>query len=257
VTAAELRSTQEGNSTVGILDRLSRLLRANVHAAIDKAEDPEKMLDQLVRDTEAGRAAGQQKLVAVMTERNRIAAEAANEERIARKALNQAETAAKKGNDNLAREALRRRHDAIEATEVYAQQAEAQQLMVERLKTQLSHVDTKLRRMRQERDSLVARARIADAQSAFADASKQISIQNIESEFARMARQVRRQEAYAGASIEMYEDSLEGRLDALEDEEIEAQLASIKERLDILPEASPKSRMASIPADLCRDGFDT
>jgi phage shock protein A len=233
---------------MGILDRLSRLLRANVHAAIDKAEDPEKMIDQLIRDAESGREEGQKKLVLVMAERNRIAAEAANEEKIARKAMSQAEAAAKKGNDDLAREALRRRRDAVDAAEVYAQQAEAQQLMVERLKTQLSHVDTKLRRMRQERDSLVARKRIADAQQTFADAAKQISHQGIDSEYARMARRIRQDESIAEASMELYTDSLGGRLDALEDEQIEAQLATIKERLDDEPDLLPGPNVTPIDA---------
>ncbi len=217
---------------MGILDRLSRLLRANVHAAIDKAEDPEKMFDQLIREAESAREAGHQQLVAITAERNRISAEAANEEKIARKSLSQAEAAARKGYDDLAREALRRRHDALEAAEVYSQQAEAQQLMVERLKSQLNHVDTKIRRMRQERDSLVARKRAADAQKTFADAARQVSIQSIDSEFGRQARRIRQEEALAAASMELYADSLEGRLDLLEDEQIEAQLATIKLRVE-------------------------
>jgi phage shock protein A len=206
------------------------------------------MIDQLIRDAEAGRAEGQKKLVLVMAERNRIAAEAASEEKIARKAMSQAEAAAQKGNDDLAREALRRRRDAIEAAEVYSQQAEAQQLMVERLKTQLAHVDTKLRRMRQERDSLVARKRIADAQRTFADAAKQASLQGIDSEYARMARRIRQEESIAEASIELYADSLAGRLDALEDEAIEAQLATIKERLDNGPGILPGPNVTPIDA---------
>jgi phage shock protein A len=186
--------------------------------------------------------------VAVMAERNRIAAEAANEEKIARKSLSQAEAAARKGLDDLAREALRRRRDALEAAEVYSQQAEAQQVMVERLKTQLSHVDTKIRRMRQERDSLVGRKRIADAQKTFADAARQVSIQSINSEFDRQARRVRQDESIAEASMELYADSLEGSLDALEDEQIEAQLASIKLQLESGEDALPDKR--PIPIDV-------
>jgi phage shock protein A len=206
------------------------LLRANVHAAIDKAEDPEKMLDQLIRDAEAGRRAGQEQLVTIIAERNRIAAEATHEEKLAHKALAQAETAVRKGNDDQAREALRRRHDAVEAANLYAQQAEAQQLIVERLKTQLSQMDAKLRRMRQERDSLVARKRMADAQIAMSNAARHISGFELDGEYARLSRSVRHSEAIAAASLEMYVDTLEGRLDALEDEQIETQLLSIKEQ---------------------------
>jgi phage shock protein A len=215
---------------MAIFDRLSMLLRANVHAAIDKAEDPEKMLDQLIRDAEAGRRAGQEQLVAIIAERNRIAAEATHEEKLARKALTQAETAVRRGNDDMAREALRRRHDAVEAANLYAQQAEAQQLIVERLKMQLSQMDSKLRRMRQERDGLVARKRMADAQLAMSNAARQVSGLDLDSEYARLSRSVRRSEAVAAASLEMYVDTLEGRLDALEDEQIETQLLSLKEQ---------------------------
>lgn len=213
---------------MAILDRLSLLLRANVHAAVDRAEDPEKMLDQLIRDAEAGRQAGQRQLVEVVTQRNRIAAEAAHEEKLARKALAQAETAVRNGNDELAREALRRRHDAVEAAALYSQQAEAQQLMVDRLKTQLGQVDTKLRRMRQERTSLVARKRAADAQTAVATVALKMGEVSVEGELTRMGRRVRQSEAIAAASLEMYSDSLSGRLDAFEDERVEAQLMALK-----------------------------
>lgn len=215
---------------MAILDRLSLLLRANVHAAIDRAEDPATMLDQLIRDAEAGRQAGQQQLLTVIAERNRLAGEAAHEEKIARKAMTQAESAVRNRNDELAREALRRRNDAIEAASLYTQQADAQQLMVERLKTQLAQIDTKLRRMRQERTTLVSRKRVADAQSAVASAAQQIARLDVDGEFRRASRNVVHAEALAFASMEMYADTLSGRLDALEDEQVEAQLLAIKER---------------------------
>lgn len=215
---------------MAILDRLSLLLRANVHAAIDRAEDPATMLDQLIRDVEAGRQAGQQQLLTVIAERNRLAAEAAHEEKIACKAMTQAESAVRSRNDELAREMLRRRRDAMEAVSVYTQQADAQQLMVERLRTQLTQIDTKLRRMRQERQSLVSRKRVADAQSAVASAAQQIARIDVDGEFQRVSRTVRHSEALALASIEVYADTLSGRLDALEDEQVEAQLLAIKER---------------------------
>lgn len=221
-------SLRESSTHMAILDRLSFLLRANVHAAVDRAEDPEKVFDQLIRDAEAGRQAGQQQLVEIVTQRNRIAAEAALEEKIARKALAQAETAVRNGNDELAREALRRRHDAIEAAGLYSQQAEAQQLMVDRLRTQLGQIDTKLRRMRQERTSLVARQRAAEAQTAMATAAIKIGEVNVEGELARMGRRVRQSEATAAASLEVYSDTLSGRLDAFEDERVEAQLLALK-----------------------------
>ncbi len=240
---------------MGIFDRLSRLLRANVHAALDGAEDPEKMIDLLIRDAESGRVAGRQQLVAVIAERNRISAEADSEEKVAVKAQRQAEAAARKGDDELAREALRRRKDALEAAEIFSQQAESQQIMVERLKSQLSLVDDKMRRMYQERDRLVAQKRIADAQVVLAETAGKISISSIDSEFGRMTRKVREEEARAQASIEVHleMDSLEGRLDALEDEGIEEELRALKELVGKTPEVATQNLYSIGPVDSTND----
>ena len=121
--------------------------------------------------------------------------------------------------------------------------------MVERLKSQLSHLDVKIRRMRQERESLVARKRIADAQKTFAEAARQVSIESIEGEFARQARRIRQEESIAAATVELYADSLEGSLDALEDEQIEAQLVSLKLQIGSGGEALPDGAQA-IPIDV-------
>ena len=143
-----------------IFDRLSLLLRANVNAAIDKAEDPATVLDQLIRDAESVRRAAEQQLLVAIAERNRIGAEAAHEENQAQRAMAIAESAVRNGEDERARGAFRRRNDAVDAANLFAQQANAQQLMVDRLKEQMGQVDSKLRHMRQERDSLVGRKRL-------------------------------------------------------------------------------------------------
>lgn len=218
-----------------IFDRLSLLLRANVNAAIDAAEDPEKVLDQLIRDAESVRKAAEQQLLVAIAERNRIGAEAAYEETQAQRASALAEAAVRKGDDDRARAALRRRHDAVDAANLFSQQVESQQLMVDRLKAQLSQVDSKLRHMRQERDSLVARKRLADAQLAMTASMQQIRGTSIDTELVRLGRAVRVTEARAAAAAELSAYSLDGRLDPDDDEQVEAQLRSIKEHMGQLP----------------------
>jgi phage shock protein A len=218
-----------------IFDRLSLLLRANVNAAIDKAEDPATVLDQLIRDAESVRRAAEQQLLVAIAERNRIGAEAAHEENQAQRAMAMAESAVRNSEDERARGALRRRHDAVDAANLFAQQANAQQLMVDRLKEQLSQVDSKLRHMRQERDSLVGRKRLADAQLAMATSVRQLGGVGIDQEIARMSRSVRVSEAAAAAAAELAAYTMDGRLDAREDAQVEAQLRSIKERVGQLP----------------------
>jgi phage shock protein A len=82
--------------------------------------------------------------------------------------------------------------------------------------------------MRQERTSLVARKRAADAQTAVATVALKMGEVSVEGELTRMGRRVRQSEAIAAASLEMYSDSLSGRLDAFEDERVEAQLMALK-----------------------------
>ncbi|MGD6027786.1 PspA/IM30 family protein, partial [Xanthomonas citri pv. citri] len=89
-----------------IFDRLSLLLRANVNAALNAAEDPEKVLDQLIRDAESVRKAAEQQLLVAISERNRIGAEAAFEEVQASKAMAIAEAAVRRGDNERARAAL-------------------------------------------------------------------------------------------------------------------------------------------------------
>jgi phage shock protein A len=218
-----------------IFDRLSLLLRANVNAAIDAAEDPEKVLDQLIRDADSVRRAAEQQLLVAITERNRMGAEVAYEEAQARKANARAEAAVRRGDDEQARAALRRRHDAVDAAQLFTQQLDAQQQMVERLKAQLGQVDSKLRHMRQERDSLVARKRLADAQLAMATSMQQLNGNGIESELTRLGRSVRVTEAHASAAAELSAYTLDGRLDPGDDEQVEAQLRALKQQVGQMP----------------------
>lgn len=213
-----------------IFDRLSMLLRANVNAAIDAAEDPAKTLDQLIRDAESVRASAQQQLLTAIAERNRLAAEAEHEETQATRASTLAERAVRSGDDERARAALRRRHDAAEAASLYTQQVDASQLMVDRLKTQLAQVDAKLRQMRQQRNALVARQRMADAQFAMATSMQRLNGHGLERELTRMGRAVRVREARADAATEVAAWTLDGRLDDDDDDHIESQLLALKQR---------------------------
>ena len=164
-----------------------------------------------------------------------MGAEVAYEEAQARKANARAEAAVRRGDDERARAALRRRHDAVDAAQLFTQQLDAQQQMVERLKAQLRQVDSKLRHMRQERDSLVARKRLADAQLAMATSMQQLNGNGIESELTRLGRSVRVTEAHASAAAELSAYTLDGRLDPGDDEQVEAQLRALKQQVGQLP----------------------
>ena len=216
---------------MGIFDRVSRLLRANVNDALDNAEDPEKMLDQLIRDMteELRQARGQ--VAAMIAQEKELAADKAESDRTAAEWQRRAELAVGQGKDDLAREALRRKRDADENARVYGDQLTAQQQTVTRLKNQLQDLDNKLDQMQSKRDALIARSRRAKAQQQVSETISNLPNGNAASEFERFERRIRSTEAKAAASSEVAElgnDDEFAKLD--QDFGVEDELAALKSK---------------------------
>lgn len=229
-----------------ILGRIAQLTKANINALIDRAEDPQKMLDQLVRDytnsiAEAKDAVAQTIGNLRLAERDyeedkRAAADWGNK---ALAASQKAEEMRGKGDtagadkfDNLARVAITKQiqaeNEAKEAEPMIASQRE----VVEKLKAGLDQMQLKLTELKSRRDQLVARQKTAEAQSKVQEAVSSISILDPTSELARFEERVRRTEAHAQGQAELAADSLEAQFAELEssDTEIEvaARLAALK-----------------------------
>ena len=170
---------------MGIFDRISRLVRANVNDALDNAEDPEKMLDQLIRDMaeEIRQARGQ--VAAMIAQEKELAADKAEAERMSAEWQRRAELAVAQSKDDLAREALRRKRDSDENARIYGEQLAAQQQTVSRLKNQLQELEAKHDQMESKRDALVARSRRAKAQQQVAETMGNLPTSDSAAEFER------------------------------------------------------------------------
>ena len=229
-----------------ILGRIAQLTKANVNALLDRAEDPQKMLDQMVRDY-TNSIAEAQDAVAVTVGNLRLAqADYAQDVRDAQEwgqkalaASNKAEQLRSAGNatdaerfDNLAKIALTKQL----ASEKEAKDAEpmiaSQEEVVAKLKTGLDTMRAKLDELKSKRDSLIARQKTAAAQNKVQDAISSINVLDPTSELGRYEEQVRRQEALAAGKAEVAVTSLESQFAELEDHsqdlEIEARLAALK-----------------------------
>lgn len=229
-----------------VLGRVSQLAKANINALLDRAEDPEKMLDQLVRDytnsiAEAEEAVAQTIANVRMAEADLRSDEEAAQEwgRKAGAASSKAEqlrgsgdTAGAEKFDNLTKVALGRQiqheRDVSEAQPRIA----AQNATVEQLKGGLTQMRTKLDDLRGRRDQLVARARSAEAQATVQDAVGSINVMDPTSELSRFEDRVRRQEAMTQGRAEAQATTLEDQFAELEDHgddaEIEARMAALK-----------------------------
>ncbi len=203
---------------MGIMDRLSRLIRANVNDMIDKAEDPEKMLEQILRDMQDNMTAARAQVAAMIAQEKELEADRNETRRLAEEWGNKAQRAVEAGKDDLAREALRRKRDNEENASVYEHQLQVQEQTVDKLKDQL-----------RQRDALIARQRRARAQQQVAQSVTVFSPLDPSSELERMERRIRGDEAQAAAALELGDESYEAQFRELEQAgDVEAELAALK-----------------------------
>ena len=229
-----------------ILGRISQLVRANVNAMIDQAEDPEKMLDQLIRDfTENIRQAEDAVAQTVgnlrlLEQDHREARDAAQEwGRKAQVASQKADSLRAEGKtaeadkfDELARVAIRRQVGYESQISTFSTQIEQQTVLTEKLKDGLNKIRDKRQELVQKRDELVSRAKIARAQRQVQTAVRNISVMDPTSDLSRFEERIRREEAMARGMEEVAASSLDEQFDQLDDAEddaeVEARFAELK-----------------------------
>jgi len=235
---------------MGILDRLSRLLNANVNDLIDRAEDPELMLDQLLREMQENITTARQQVGLMIAQEKELQADLDEVQHLSTEWGSKAERAVQSGRDDLGREALRRKRDNDENARVYDQQLTAQREAVEKLKAQLHQLESKYQSTLTRRDSLVARQRRATAQRQVTASLSNLSPLDPTNELERMERRIRGNEAMASASIEMGDESYETQFAELDTGEIEMELAALKAKVgpDALP-AGQGSTEAAKPGE--------
>ena len=229
-----------------ILGRIGQLVRANVNGMIDGAEDPEKMLDQLIRDftnnmAEAedavAQTVGNLRLVEDDASEARAAAsewggKAAAASRKADELRGSGNTAEADRFDDLAKIALRRQLSFEEQVKTFESQIAQQTELVDKLKDGLTKLRVKREELVQKRDELVSRAKMAQAQTQVQQTLRDASVMDPTSELNRFEERIRRQEAMARGRAEVAATSLDEQfasLDSDSDElEVEARLKALK-----------------------------
>lgn len=148
---------------MSILDRLSRLLRANVNDLISKAEDPAKIIDQSLRDMKSAHAEARSEVAEAMAQAAKLEREANTNRTLASEYEQKAETALRGGSEDLAREALRRAQNHKDLAKGFDEQRQIQQSTVDQLKTQLRALEAKIDEMESKQTLLAARQKTAQA----------------------------------------------------------------------------------------------
>ena len=233
-------------SKQSIFGRIAQLAKANIHTLLDSAEDPEKMLDQMVRDysssIQEAEAAIAQTIGNLRLLEQDHAEDLASAQDWGRKALAasaKADQLRVGGNtadadkfDNLAKIALGKQLSAETEAKAVEPTITSQNQIVDQLKGGLEAMKGKLDQLRSQRDQLIARAKIADAQSPVIDAVKSIDIMDPTSELGRIEEKIRREEAKVLGQQELAASTLDAQFESLDDVgaeiEVEARLAALK-----------------------------
>src|SRR5882672_195204 len=150
---------------MGILDRVSTLMRANINDLIDRAEDPEKVVKQLIADMNSQLMQVKTQVAASIADEKQLLQRYQDNQSKATEWQQRAELAVEKSQDDLAREALMRRNSFQQTADGFKEQYDQQAHQVEILKDALHQLESKIQEASTKQDLLIARARRAKAET--------------------------------------------------------------------------------------------
>jgi phage shock protein A len=215
---------------MALLERVSTLVRANINDLVDKAEDPEKMIKQVILDMENQLLQVKTQVAISIADQHVIEKKLKENEENERQWVRRAEMAIDKKDEALARAALERSMSYKSMAASFQEQVDDQRTQVENLKSALLKLQQKLAEATSKKDVLIAQHRRSRALSKATDASVAIGDDSNGAAFERMKNKVQHSEATAQAKVELgADDDVESKFAALEkQDEIDRLLAELK-----------------------------
>jgi len=226
---------------MGIFSRLGTLIKSNLNDLISKAEDPEKMLSQVLMEMQQQLVEAKKAVAIAIADEKKLqkqyTAEADKSKEWERKAM----VAVRAGDDGLARQALARKQEHETIATQYQQQWAAQKSAVEKLKDALRLLSNKIEEAKRKKNILIARKKRAEAQQQIANTMQGLGDTSAFDTFDRMAERIQlmEAEAEAGAELagELSGDTLESKFLQLEQSggNEEDALSELKAKMGVLP----------------------
>lgn len=228
---------------MGLLDRLSRLLRASVTDLVSRAEDPEKILEQTVIDMQEDLIKLRQAVAQAIATQKRTERQCAQAQTSAEEWYRRAQLALQKGDEPLARDALSRRQSFQQSALTLQAQLDQQQSIVGKLKQNMRLLESKISEAKTKKDMYIARARSAQASKRLNEMLGNMGTQDARAAFERMEQKVLQLESQADALVELNAgDGIEQQFRSLEGDSLDAELAALKAGL-----ATPNSPSLPMP----------
>ena len=215
-----------------IFEKIRRIFNSNINDLLDRVEDPEKILNQLLEDMQHELKEVKIQVAAAIRDGNKFEAQYKENLESAEKWEKRAIVFIQNGDDVRAKEALRRKRSFTDLAESFHEQFEAQKESVSVLKDGLATLEEKIEEAKNKRALLIARQKRAEAERTIHQTMSGLSDSSALSAFDRIQDRVLDAEANAEALSEMRQLSLDNELDALNsNDEIDDELAKLKARL--------------------------
>ena len=240
---------------MGIFDRISAVLKSNINDLISRAEDPEKMLHQIIIDMRTDLSKSKQLVAGAIADEKRLKDQVDAEYKLAAEWEQRAMLAVKQGADDLAKQALMRNNEHQTHAQILEATWEAHRVQTESLKNSLRDLNDKIEEARRKKNLLLARQKRSEAQKRIAETMSSMSDKSAFEAFSRMESKIEDNERRVIANVEIDEEFSGDRLakdfKALEKgagaASAEAQLLALKQKMGLLGAggAAPAKRIGA------------
>lgn len=247
---------------MSIWKRITTLMKSNINALISSAEDPEKILNQLIIDMREQFLEARKQVAVSIADEKRLKRQYEQELKKQQEWEKKAMMAVKAGRDDLARQALARKSEHENIATGFQEQWMAQKQAADQLRNALQMLNKKIQEATRKKNLIIARQKRAEAQKKIYDTMSGIKNNSAFDTFARMEEKVDREEAEAQAAIELSNeggDALDNEFEALasSDAAQDDALASLKAKMGMapapgtaLPEATETESVDAVEAEL-------
>jgi phage shock protein A len=216
---------------MGVFERIGRIIRSNISDLLDKAEDPERILQQIMDDMQQDLREAKLHVAAAIRDQKKLETQYHENLDMAERWERKAISAVESGDDALAKEALRRKKTYEQLAKGYKEQLKEQSESVQLLKTSLLALEAKIEEARRRKDLLIARQKRAKAQKAISETMSGMSKSNALAALEKMEGRVKAAEIHAEAMAEVEADSLESKFAELENSDVSDELDRLKSKL--------------------------
>ncbi len=243
---------------MGIFDRLGTLLKSNINDLISRAENPEKVLSQLIADMRSQLAKAKQEVASAIADEKKLKAQVEKEKKQAEEWQRRAMLGVQQGRDDLAKQALMRHNEHMQGAQALHETWVRHKAETESLKVSLRTLNDKIEEAKRKKNLLVARQKRAEAQQRIQRTMSSMSDKSAFDHFERMAAKIedveRKQLAAVELSEELSGDGLSQEFEALEfDGSADQQLLELKKQMGMLGAGESEERLQLTDGDDVED----